>query len=197
MLSKLEFRFWVLISIRKRKPAIFTIRKAENKLPRMDLGLYNNNLVAISQLEKLASLLQCDACGRINYRTHKFRQHRSVCTGTKPAYCKTGYFTPKMSVITMVEKLGIKVDPADFFDPSVIGFDFEVGFEKIEKSFYRNAEKLLFTHRHFPISVAVASNVPGFRDACVFTNSDPKKLIEKFIIYCIEISEEAQRFFIL
>lgn len=175
----------------KSKPVLYTIRKAENKFPKMYLGLHQNHFVAISNPGGLASLLQCDKCGRINYRKDSYDQHRKVCSGSGNLYYKTGHFTPKSTISQMIEKLGIVVHD-DLLDPSVIVFDFEVGFEKMEESFSHNAEKLLFTHRHFPISVAVVSNVPGYTDGKVFVDNDPKNLIEQFISYCLDISHAAQ-----
>lgn len=101
---------------------------------------------------------------------------------------------PKVSVVAMVEKLGINVNFDDFIDPSVIVFDFEVVFEKTDKSFSHNAEKLFFTHRHSIFSGSSFER-EGIKRGKVFVNSDPKKLVEKFICYCLDAGFAAQSVF--
>lgn len=49
----------------------------------MYLGLYKDHFMAICNPDGLASLLKCELCGRIYYRTNNFNRHQTLCDSTK------------------------------------------------------------------------------------------------------------------
>ena len=55
-----------------------------------------------------------------------------------------------------------------------------------------NGLKLLFEARHFPMSVGITSNVPGFEEGkCFITSGNEKELIQNLIDYLEAISMSA------
>ena len=52
----------------------------------------------------------------------------------------------------------------------------------------------MFEARHVPMSVGIASNVPGFEEGkCFITSGDEKKLIQNLVDYLEAISLSAYR----
>ena len=69
-------------------------------------------------------------------------------------------------------------------------FDFECYFS--DERLPSDSDKLQWSPRHVPLSVSVASNVPGHEDAqCYVTNGDSDKLVEDMIAHLITLSDAA------
>lgn len=180
-----------------KKPTIYTIRHSERPGRRMYLGLYRKHFFLITNVERFASLYRCELCDHLSFRSDNMRKHKSGCNGKREPSFKTGNFLPKANMFSLLKSIGIQnIYQADFMNESVVTYDFEVGFNKVQADFDRNGEKLIFTDQHVPISVAVVSNVPGFENSRFFYNfEDPASLIETFLHYCIKVSDAAKVMF--
>ena len=93
----------------------------------------------------------------------------------------------------MFERLddeGIVVGDSLRYYPYRGTFDFECFFDK--HNFPADTKTLQWSARHVPLSVSVASNVPGHEDAqCYITNGDSNKLVADMMVHLTAISDTA------
>ena len=69
-------------------------------------------------------------------------------------------------------------------------FDFECYFN--DERLPPDSDRVQWSARHVPLSVSLASNVPGHDDAqCYVTNGDSDKLVEDMMAHLITISDAA------
>lgn len=181
----------------KRKQRFFTIRAATaHKQRKMYLLLHNDHFVLIKNVQRLGGIYECSGCYHVYNRIDNFKRHQPTCSDTKQIVYKTGIFQPKESIILQLKQIGVQIDDdLDFHDNSVIVYDVEVELKQLP-TFESNTDNLQFSEEHVTLSIAVASNVPGFQQPkCFFFPSDCKKLVEKFIGYALQISYQAQETF--
>ena len=93
----------------------------------------------------------------------------------------------------MFERLddeGIVVEKTLRYYPYRATFDFECYFTR--DNLPADTDHVQWVARHVPLSVSVASNVPGHEDAqCYITNGDSNKLVEEMVNNLITISDAA------
>ena len=93
----------------------------------------------------------------------------------------------------MFERLddeGIVVEKTLRYYPYRATFDFECFFDR--HNLPADTITLQWSARHVPLSVSVASNVPGHEDAqCYITNGDSNKLIEEMMSHLHAVSDAA------
>ena len=98
-------------------------------------------------------------------------------------------WTPLTSIVEELAKSGMSI-AGDYVFPYRATFDFEVYFETDDLP--SKTKQTLFTARHIPLSVAVASNVPGFiLPKCFVTDGDPCKLVGDMVGYLLKIADSA------
>ena len=91
------------------------------------------------------------------------------------------YRNPK-TVFENFQGIGIHIDPKDRFYPYTTVHDFECLFDG--QGLPNDTDLLHFQARHTPLSVSVASNVPGYEEPVCFINEESSDiLIEKFLNY--------------
>ena len=94
------------------------------------------------------------------------------------------------TIFEKLEQIGIQVFKQDRFYPYYVCYDFEAYLYRDQLP--ENGPKLSFEVRHVPMSVAIASNVPGFEEGiCFITSGNEKELIQNLIDYLEAISLSA------
>ena len=91
-----------------------------------------------------------------------------------------------------LKQIGIQIPKQDRFYPFYACYDFEAYLYRDQLP--ENGPKLSFEACHVPMSVGIASNVPGFEEGkCFITSGNEKELIQNLIDYLEAISLSAYR----
>ena len=93
------------------------------------------------------------------------------------------------SIFDRLEEFNIMVSEEDRLYPWFIVYDFEAILSPITEE--QPTPHLKWLRKHEPISVSVASNIAGFKEAKCFVNVDPKELIESMMTYMGSIADSA------
>ena len=113
-----------------------------------------------------------------------------TCEGGIRRVYKGGVYRPPASIFERLDDEGIIVSPVLRYFPYRATFDFECYFS--DERLPVNSDKLQWSARHVPLSVSVASNVPGHEDAqCYVTNGDSNKLVADMMVHLTAISDTA------
>ena len=103
---------------------------------------------------------------------------------------KVGFIDPLSSVFERLDDEGIVVGDSLRYYPYRGTFDFECFFDR--HNLPADTKTLQWSARHVPLSVSVASNVPGHEDAqCYITNGDSNKLVADMMVHLTAISDTA------
>ena len=95
------------------------------------------------------------------------------------------------SIFDCLEEFNIMMSEENRLYPWFIVYDFEAILSPVTED--QPTPHLKWMRKHKPISVSVASNVPGFEEAKCFVNADPKELIESMMTYMGSIADSACR----
>ena len=99
-------------------------------------------------------------------------------------------YQPSPSVFQRLDDEGFAVIEDLRYYPYRATFDFECYFN--DERLPSDSDKRQWSARHVPLSVSVASNVPGHEDAqCYVTNGDSDKLVEDMMAHLITLSDAA------
>ena len=91
------------------------------------------------------------------------------------------------TIFEKLEEIGIVVPHCDRHFPFFACYDFEAYFSKKHIS---NSSMLTLDACHIPLSVAVASNIPGYESGvCFVTEGSEEELVQKLVDYLKTLSE--------
>ena len=118
------------------------------------------------------------------------KRHELTCeAGVRHVY-NGGVYHPPPSVFERLDDEDIVVDEGLRYYPYRGTFDFECFFDI--HNLPADTNTLQWSARHVPLSVSVASNVPGHEDAqCYITNGDSNKLMEEMMSHLHAVSDAA------
>ena len=103
---------------------------------------------------------------------------------------KGGVYRPPSSIFERLDDEGIIVEDVLRYYPYRATFDFECYFDR--DNVPADTNTLQWSARHVPLSVSVASNVPGHEDAqCYITNGDSDKLVADMMSHLHAVSDAA------
>ena len=121
---------------------------------------------------------------------HHLHRHESVCEGGIRLTYPGGVYQPSPSIFQRLDDEGfVGIEDLRYY-PYRATFDFECYFS--DERLPANTDKLQWSAHHIPLSVSVASNVPGHEDAqCYVTNGDSDKLVEDMMAHLITVSDAA------
>ena len=134
---------------------------------------------------------KCSKCEQALWKTPQdLLRHERTCTeGIKRVY-KGGVYRPPSSIFERLDDEGIIVEDVLRYYPYRATFDFECYFDR--DNLPADTNTLQWSARHVPLSVSMASNLPGHEDAqCYITNGDSNKLVEEMVNNLITISDAA------
>ena len=95
-------------------------------------------------------------------------------------------YQPSPSIFQRLDDEGFVVIEDLRYYPYRAKFDFECNFS--DERLPADSDTLQWSARHVPLSVSVASNLPGHEDAqCYVTNGDSDKLVEDMMAHLIII----------
>ena len=157
----------------------------------MYLNLYETHFSYIKDINTYCHSWRCRNCETSLWKNPKdLLRHERTCTeGIKRMY-KGGVYHPPSSVFERLDDESIVVGDSLRYYPYRATFDFECYFN--DERLPTNTDHVEWIARHVPLSVNVASNVPGYEPAqCYITDGDSDKLVEEMMNNLIAISDVA------
>ena len=158
----------------------------------MKVNVFKNHLSLIVDFEKYCHVYQCMHCDKLWYQNRNYYRHTKTCLITVHKSFPGGVYHNFYTIFEKLKQIGIQVPKKDRFYPYYACYDFEAYLYCDQLP--ENGPKLSFEARHVPMSVGIASNVPGFEEEkCFIKSGNKKELIKNFIDYLEAVSLSAYR----
>ena len=197
-LHKVESKFetnvvvYQLVEIDNGKTMAELVRRSPAQYQEtMYANLHESHYSYIQDIGKYCHSYRCRKCGDSLWkRPWELHRHESTCEAGVNRIYKGGVYRPPASIFERLDDEGIIVSPVLRYFPYRTTFDFECYFS--DERLPVNSDKLQWSARHVPLSVSVASNVPGYEPAlCFVTDGDADKLVGCMITRLNTISDAA------
>ena len=158
----------------------------------MRLNVYENHLSIIVDFEHYCGVYQCVHCDKLWTENNNYYRHTKSCTTTVREIFPGGIHKNPATIFEKLEEIGIVVPHCDRYFPFFACYDFEAYFSKKQIS---NSSMLTLDACHIPLSVAVASNIPGYESGvCFVTEGSEEELVQKLVDYLETLSEVSYKF---
>ena len=157
----------------------------------MYVNLHESHYSYIQDIGKYCHSYRCRKCGDSLWkRPWELHRHESTCeAGVRHIY-NGGVYHPPPSIFERLYDEGVVVSDSLRFYPYRATFDFECYFS--DERLPVNSDKVHWIARHVPLSMSVASNVPGYEAPCCFvTDGDSDKLVADMMDHLTAISDAA------
>ena len=168
------------------------VRRSTDKYPdTMYMNLYETHYSYIHDIGMYCHSYRCRKCGNSLWKTqqHLLRHERTCEAGVNRMY-KGGVYRPPPSIFQRLDDEGIVVAPVLRYYPYRATFDFECYFDR--DNVPADTDHVQWVARHVPLSVSLASNVPGYEPAqCFVTDGDADKLVADMMTRLNTISDAA------
>ena len=197
-LHKVESKFetnvvvYQLVKIDNGKTMAELVRRSPAQYQEtMYVNLHESHYSYIQDIGKYCHSYRCRKCGDSLWkRPWELHRHEITCeAGVRHVY-NGGVYHPPPSVFERLDDEGIVVEKMLRYYPYRATFDFECYFS--DERLPVNSDKLQWSARHVPLSVSVASNVPGYEPAqCYVTDGDSDKLVADMMDHLTAISDAA------
>ena len=157
----------------------------------MYLNVYETHYSYIKDIHKYCHSWRCVKCQVSLWKTQQhLLRHERTCDADINHEYKGGVYRPPPSIFQRLDDEGIVVDEALRYYPYRATFDFECYFTG--GNLPVDTDHVQWMARHVPLSVSVASNVPGYEPAlCFVTDGDADKLVEAMMVHLITLSDAA------
>ena len=157
----------------------------------MTLNLYETHFSYIRDINMYCHSYRCSRCGESLWKYPSLlKRHELTCEGGIRRVYKGGVYRPPASIFERLDDEGIIVSPVLRYFPYRATFDFECYFS--DERLPTNTDHVEWIARHVPLSVSVASNVPGYEPAqCYITDGDSDKLVADMMVHLTAISDTA------
>ena len=158
----------------------------------MRLNIYKNYLSVIVNFQSYCGVYQCVHCDKLwNDISHYYR-HTKSCTTTVREVFPGGIHKNPATIFEKLKEIGIVVPHCDRHFPFFVCYDFEAYFSKKQIS---NSSMLTLDACHIPLSIAVASNIPGYESGvCFVMEGSEEELVQKLVNYLESLSEVSYKF---
>ena len=197
-LDKVETKFktnvcvYQLVEIADGKTTAELVRRSPAQYQEtMYLNLYEAHFSYIKDIRMYSHSYKCSKCEQALWESSwELHRHESTCEAGVNRIYKGGVYRPPASIFERLDDEGIIVSPVLRYFPYRATFDFECYFS--DERLPVNSDKLQWSARHVPLSVSVASNVPGYEPAqCYVTDGDSDKLVADMMDHLTAISDAA------
>ena len=168
------------------------VRRSVCKYPdTLYLNLHGTHYSYIQDRRKYCHSYRCRKCGDSLWKdAWHLRNHESTCTGGVRRVYPGGVYHSTPSVFERLADENIRVAEALQYYPYRATFDFECWFDT--EHLPANSARVHWVARHVPLSVSVASNVPGHEQVtCIVTDGDVNKLVSTMMTVLQAMSEAA------
>ena len=179
---------------------VYNLREESAQLVRRSLGKHDNTMYVnlygthFSYIQDMKSYSHSYMCSKCENSLWKYpsllKRHELTCeAGVRHVY-NGGVYHPPPSVFERLDDEGIVVDEGLRYYPYRATFDFECFFTG--DNLPADTDHVQWVARHVPLSVSVASNVPGYEPAlCFVTDGDADKLVGCMMTRLNTISDAA------
>ena len=179
---------------------VYNLREESAQLVRRSLGKHDNTMYVnlyephFSYIQDMKSYSHSYMCSKYENSLWKYpsllKRHELTCeAGVRHVY-NGGVYHPPPSVFERLDDEGIVVDEGLRYYPYRATFDFECFFTG--DNLPADTDHVQWVARHVPLSVSVASNVPGYEPAlCFVTDGDADKLVGCMMTRLNTISDAA------
>ena len=197
-LSKIEATFDVNVVVYKldeitdgKTTAELAGRSPCQYIETMYLNLYEAHFSYIKDIRMYSHSYKCSKCEQALWKSSwELHRHERTCEAGVNQIYKGGVYRPPASIFERLDDEGIIASPVLRYFPYRATFDFECYFS--DERLPVNSDKLQWSARHVPLSVSVASNVPGYEPAqCYVTDGDSDKLVADMMDHLTAISDAA------
>ena len=197
-LHKVESKFktnvvvYQLVEIDNGKTTAELVRRSPAQYQEtMYANLHESHYSYIQDIGKYCHSYRCRKCGDSLWKCpYDLHRHELTCeVGVNRKY-KGGVYHPPPSVFERLDDEGIVVEKTLRYYPYRATFDFECFFTG--DNLPADTDHVQWVARHVPLSVSVASNVPGYEPAlCFVTDGDADKLVGCMMTRLNTISDAA------
>ena len=153
----------------------------------MRLNVYENHLSPITDFEKYCHVFHCTKSNVLFNRNGNFYRHMKSCSGKVRETFPGGVYRNPPKLFERLGEIGIRVPPEDKHYPFFACFDFEAFFFK--ENLPSSGPKLSYEIRYVPMSVAIASCIPGKKDPVYFVSEGD--LAKKMLDYLKNLADDA------
>ena len=197
-LDKVETTFDVNVCVYKLVPTGNEKTKAEivrrslcSYAQTIYLNLYETHFSYIKDINTYCHSWRCRNCETSLWKSpYHLHRHESTCEAGVNRIYKGGVYQPPSSIFQRLDDEGITVPEALRFYPFRATFDFECFFDR--DNVPADSDKVHWIARHVPLSVSLASNVPGLEPAqCYVTDGDSDKLVADMMSHLHAVSDAA------
>ena len=197
-LDKVETTFktnvfvYKLVEIADGKTTAELVRRSMGHyIETMYLNLYEAHFSYIKDIRMYSHSYKCSKCEQALWKSSwELHRHERTCEAGVNQIYKGGVYRPPASIFERLDDEGIIASPVLRYFPYRATFDFECYFS--DERLPVNSDKLQWSARHVPLSVSVASNVPGYEPAqCYVTDGDSDKLVADMMDHLTAISDAA------
>ena len=158
----------------------------------MRLNVYKNQLSVIVNFESYCGVYQCVHCDKLWNDISNYYRHTKICTTKVREVFPGGIHKNPATIFEKLEEIRIVVPLCDRHFPFFACYDFKAYFSKKQIS---NSSMLTLDACHIPLSVAVASNIPGYESGvCFVTEGSEEELVQKLVDYLETLSEVSYKF---
>ena len=197
-LDKVETTFDVNVCVYKLVPTGNEKTKAEivrrslcSYAQTIYLNLYETHFSYIKDINTYCHSWRCRNCETSLWKSpYHLHRHESTCEAGVNRIYKGGVYQPPSSIFQRLDDEGITVPEALRFYPFRATFDFECFFDR--DNVPADSDRVQWIARHVPLSVSLASNVPGYEPAqCYVTDGDSDKLVADMMSHLHAVSDAA------
>lgn len=158
------------------------------------LDMFDTHLSLITNIDGYTKKFSCSKCGVPFNRYSNCIRHTASCKGqeggTKLRF-PGGFFKQPQTVFQKMAEYGIEI-PDEPFYPYFAVFDYEPILKPIPQP--EVSTNTRWINEHIPISVSVASNVPGFEKPSCIVDICVEQLVKRKLEYLNEIQMMASTF---
>ena len=192
-LHKVDTMFEVNIIVYKRSDTFAQLvrRSLDKYANTMYINLHETHFSLIHDIKGYSQSYKCSKCENSMWKCPAWlERHELRCgAGVRHIY-NGGVYHTTPSVFQRLDDEGITVADTLRFYPYRATFDFECFFDG--ENLPADSDRVQWIARYVPLSVSVASNVPGHEDAqCYVTNGASDKLVEDMMRGLSAISDAA------
>ena len=157
----------------------------------MYLNLHETHFSYIQNIQMYYHYYRCRKCEHSVYKdVWQLKRHERTCTGGVRRVYPGGVYHSTPSVFERLDDENIRVPESLGFYPYRATFDIECWFDTARLP--SDSDKMQWVARHIPLSVSVASNVPGYEQVqCLVTDGDTNKLMSAMMDILQKMSDAA------
>ena len=143
----------------------------------LHINLHETHFSYIKDVRMYCHSYRCQKCGDCLWKdAYKLHRHERTCEGGVRQVYPGGVYHSTPSVFERLDDENIQVPESLRYYPYRATFDFECWFDTAQLP--SDSDKVQWVARHVPLSVSVASNVPGHEQVqCLVTDGNPDKLV--------------------